>query len=99
MYRSFISVLRLLRNKGMDLDAYCRMTRHIHMIIGTHQDDMEDIMRQINTHTSKELKKAIREHPVEGSSMADFLYNNARNYYGMKGMIGVVLPDPILRQE
>lgn len=52
-------------HKGMDLYGYCFMTSHIHMIIGTHQAKMEDIMRDMKTHTSKQLRKAINEHPTE----------------------------------
>src|SRR5215204_3327148 len=52
-------------HKGMDLYGYCIMTSHVHMIIGTHQDKMEDIMRDMKTHTSKQLRKAITEHPTE----------------------------------
>ena len=141
-------------HKGMDLYGYCIMTSHIHMIIGTHQDKMEDIMRDMKTHTSKQLRKAINEHPTESrrewmlwmmqragkknsnnkdfqlwqqdnhpvllqnAEMAhqkldymhynpveagvvekpeDYLYSSAKNYYGMKGLIDVMLLDAILR--
>ena len=141
-------------HKGMDLYGYCIMTSHIHMIIGSHQDRLEDIMRDMKTHTSKQLKKAIEEHPSESrrewmlwmmqragtknsnnnnfqlwqqgnhpillknAEMAhqrldythynpvvagivekpeDYLYSSARNYYGMKGLIDVMLLDPLLR--
>ena len=56
------------KHKGMDLYGYCIMTNHIHMIIGTHQDKIEDIMRDMKTHTSKQLRKAITEHPGESRS-------------------------------
>ena len=141
-------------HKGMDLYAYCIMTSHIHMIIGTHQDKMEDIMRDMKTNTSKQLRQAINEHPTESrrewllwmmqragkknsnnkdfqlwqqdnhpvllknAKMAhqrldythynpvtagivekpeDYLFGSARNYYGMKGLIDVILLDPVLR--
>jgi REP-associated tyrosine transposase len=41
------------------------MTSHMHMIIGTHGEKMEDIMRDFKTFTSRSLKEAIKNHPQE----------------------------------
>ena len=139
--------------KGMELYAWCIMTSHVHMIIGSNQEKPEDIMRDMKKYTSFELKKAIGEyygesrkewmlsmmeeagrdnthsrnfqlwqegnHPVELTSAAimhqkldyvhnnpveagivekpeDYLYSSARNYYGGKGLIDVIILDPIL---
>jgi putative transposase len=51
--------------KGMDLYAWCIMTSHVHMIIGSHGDKLEDIMRDMKRHTAESLKKAIQMHPGE----------------------------------
>ena len=137
----------------MDLYGYCIMTSHIHMIIGTHQNKMENIVRDMKTHTYKEVRKSINEHPTESRKewmlgmmqkagtnncnnkdfqlwqqdnhpvllknlqMAhqklnythynpveagivekpeDYLYSSARNYDEKKGLIEVVLLDPII---
>jgi putative transposase len=52
-------------NKGMELYAWCIMSSHVHMIIGSHGDKLEDIMRDMKRHTSETLKTAIQEHPGE----------------------------------
>jgi len=52
-------------NKGLEIYGWCIMTSHIHMIIGTHGDKLEDIMRDMKKHTSLELKKAIKNHSTE----------------------------------
>ena|SRR5690606_797945 len=61
-YRNIIlTSLRFCQNrKGLDVYAWVIMTNHIHLIIGTHKNKLEDIMRDFKSHTSRELKKAIR---------------------------------------
>lgn len=49
----------------MELYGWCIMTSHVHMIIGSHGEEMEDIMRNMKRHTSEEIKKAIKRHPAE----------------------------------
>lgn len=53
------------KKKGLELYAYCIMTSHVHLIIGTHGNKMEDILRDFKSHTSREMKRAIKEHPQE----------------------------------
>jgi len=53
--------LRFCQNqKGLDIYAWCIMTSHVHLIIGTHQEKLENIMRDFKSHTSRELKKEIK---------------------------------------
>ena len=49
-----------ITHKGMELYAYCIMTSHAHMIIGSQSNKMEDIVRDMKRHTSLQLKDAIR---------------------------------------
>jgi putative transposase len=51
--------------KGLEIYGWCIMTSHIHMIIGSDGEKLEDIMRDMKKHTSLELKKAIKNHPGE----------------------------------
>lgn len=53
------------KEKGLDIYAWCIMTSHVHMIIGTRKDKMENIMRDYKSHTSRTLKKAIKDNPIE----------------------------------
>ena len=41
------------------------MTSHIHMIIGSNKDKLENIMRDMKRYTSERLKEAIKFHPTE----------------------------------
>jgi len=49
--------------KGLEIYGWCIMSSHIHMIIGTHGDNLEHIMRDMKKHTSHVLKEAIKKHP------------------------------------
>ncbi|AMR31885.1 transposase [Mucilaginibacter sp. PAMC 26640] len=52
-------------HKGLEIYGWCMMTNHIHMIIGTHGDRLENIMRDMKKQTLLQLKRAIKEHPQE----------------------------------
>jgi putative transposase len=49
----------------MDGPARGGMTSHVHMIIGSKLDKLDDIIRDMKKHTSSELKTAIKNHPQE----------------------------------
>ena len=51
--------------KGLELYGWCIMTSHVHMIIGSQKDKLEDIMRDMKKFTSGELKQAIKDYPGE----------------------------------
>lgn len=59
------SLLYCIENKGMQLYAWCIMSNHVHLIIGTKLIPMQDILRDLKRHTSKELLKAIAQNPQE----------------------------------
>jgi len=52
-------------NKGPELYAWCIMASHVHLIIGTQGEKMEDIIRDLKKFTSKALRKAISENIQE----------------------------------
>jgi putative transposase len=54
-----------VRNKGLQVYGWCMMTSHVHMIIGTEKDDMQNIVRDMKRHTSISLRNAIKQHPQE----------------------------------
>jgi putative transposase len=45
-----------INNKGMELYGWCMMSSHIHMIIVTNKEKLEDIMRDMKRHTSVQLR-------------------------------------------
>ena len=53
------------QKKGLEIYAWCIMPSHLHMIIGSHDKPLEDIVRDMKSHTSSQLKKLIKEHPQE----------------------------------
>ncbi len=54
-----------IENKGLEVYSWCIMTSHVHMIIGIHQNKLEDIVRDMKSYASTKLHKAIQEHPQE----------------------------------
>ena len=53
------------QNKGLDIYGWCIMTSHIHMIIGSKTQKLEEIVRDMKRHTSSSLKKIIANNPKE----------------------------------
>ncbi len=50
-------------HKGLILNAYCIMTSHVHLIVRSEQEKLNDIIRDFKKFTSKELVKTIKEIP------------------------------------
>jgi len=61
VYRqAFIDSLKYCqRHKGLIVYAYCIMTNHIHMIIGTTDKPMQFILRDLKSYTSRVIKELI----------------------------------------
>lgn len=59
------------QHKGLDIYAYCIMTSHVHMIIGSHDKSLSDIMRDMKSFTSTQMRKAIENH--EGESRKEWM--------------------------
>jgi len=53
------------QKKGLEIFAWCIMTNHVHLIIGTEGNKMEDILRDFKSFTSRELKEAIKNNLQE----------------------------------
>ena len=53
------------QHKGLEIYGWCIMTSHVHMIIGTQGDKLENIMRDMKKHTPVALREAIKQHPGE----------------------------------
>ena len=45
------------KEKGLELYGWCIMTSHVHLIIGTTGNPLENIMRDLKRHTSEKLRK------------------------------------------
>jgi len=47
------------KEKGLVIHAWCLMPSHLHLIISTKQEPLQNIMRDFKKHTSKEFIKCI----------------------------------------
>lgn len=52
-------------HKGLTLHAWVIMTNHVHLIISTNSNKIQDIIRDLKKYTSKQIIAAIRENPTE----------------------------------
>lgn len=59
------SIRFCVQNKGLELYAYCLMTNHLHMLVGTEKEPIEYIMRDMKRHTSKYLYELIENDAEE----------------------------------
>jgi putative transposase len=53
------------KQKGLEVYAYCIMPSHVHMIASAGEGNLSDILRDLKSHTSKKIVKAIEENPRE----------------------------------
>ena len=66
-YRDILldSIRYCQQHKGLELYAWCIMSNHVHLIIGTTDKKMEDILRDLKKYTSVKILEAIKENPQE----------------------------------
>jgi len=50
-----------IKNKSLKVHAYVYMTSHLHLIVSSTENEIQDIIRDFKKHTSKELIKAIQD--------------------------------------
>jgi REP element-mobilizing transposase RayT len=67
IYKDIIvdSIKFCIKEKGLEVYAWCIMTNHVHLIIGSIKNKMEDIIRDLKRHTSKSILLGIEENPIE----------------------------------
>jgi putative transposase len=53
------------QQKGLEIYGWIIMPSHVHLIIGSKQSKLEDIVRDMKTHTSVQLKKSIANYKGE----------------------------------
>jgi len=51
--------------KGLEIYGWCIMPSHVHLIIGSKKNKLEDIVRDTKSFTSTKMKSSIKEHPQE----------------------------------
>jgi REP element-mobilizing transposase RayT len=53
------------QQKGLILYAWCIMTNHVHLVMGTKKDPMENILLDFKSFTSRKLREKIQNSPQE----------------------------------
>jgi len=53
------------QEKGLEIYGWCIMPSHVHMVIGSKKDKLEDIVRDMKKHTSLTLKTIINNSNFE----------------------------------
>jgi REP element-mobilizing transposase RayT len=60
------SIRHCQKEKGLLVGAWCLMTSHAHLIIGTEgTNKLEDIIRDLKAFTSRHIRKEIERNPFE----------------------------------
>lgn len=62
------------KNKGLEVYAWCIMTSHIHMILGSKgENKLEDIIRDLKSFTSRSIRKLIENKEKVGESRREWI--------------------------
>lgn len=70
------SVRYCQKEKGLDVGAWCIMTNHVHMILGTNGDNpLQNIIRDLKSYTSRHIRKMMEGASYESRKwMLDLMY-------------------------
>jgi putative transposase len=49
-------------HKGLDIYGWCIMPSHVHLIIGSDLNPLENIVRDMKRHTSEKMHDIIKKH-------------------------------------
>ena len=73
------SVKHCQREKGLLVGAWVIMTSHVHMILGTNGNKLEDIIRDLKSYTSRHIRKEIETASYESQKewLLDMFLNRA----------------------
>ena len=78
------SVQYCQKNKGLEVYAWCIMTSHIHMILGTKGENrLEDIIRDLKSFTSRRIRKLLENKEKVGESRRGWIFS-MMNQAGIK---------------
>lgn len=66
-YRDIVldSIRHCQKNKGLVLHVWCIMSNHLHLAVSAVNNNTSDILRDFKKFTSKQIIKAIQDHPGE----------------------------------
>ena len=94
------------KEKGLVVHAYVYMTSHLHLIVTSLKEELQNIVRDFKKHTSKKLIEVIKEYPesrrewlLNKFSYAAKRTNRATNYKLWQDGFHPVLLDTIKKIE
>jgi REP element-mobilizing transposase RayT len=66
-YRDIVieSLQHCQQKKGLEIYGWCIMSNHAHLIISAKENNVSSVLGDFKKHTSKQIIKAIKEHPGE----------------------------------
>ncbi len=66
-YRDVVleSVKYCQQEKGLILYSWCLMSNHVHLVVSATSKNISEILRDFKKYTSKQIIKAITDHPGE----------------------------------
>jgi REP element-mobilizing transposase RayT len=88
--------------KGLDIYAWCIMTSHVHLIIGSGTNLLPNIIRDTKRHSSEQLRKAITNHTQESRKewmIPLFLNSGKKNSNNISWQLWQQNNKPILLQN
>lgn len=53
------------KEKGLEVYGFCIMTSHVHLIIGTENGVLSDIVRDLKSYTSRAIRESIEQNKKE----------------------------------
>ncbi len=59
------SINYCIKEKGLVVYAWCIMSNHVHMIIATEDELLQNIMRDLKSYSAKQILKEIENNPQE----------------------------------
>lgn len=59
------SINYCIKEKGLVVYGWCIMSNHVHMIIATDDEELQNIMRDLKSYSAKKILKTINENPQE----------------------------------
>lgn len=63
------------KHKGLEVSAWCIMTSHVHMIVGTqYTHKLENIIRDLKSYTSRQIRKLLEDKGLIGESRREWMY-------------------------
>jgi REP element-mobilizing transposase RayT len=93
-------------HKNLNIHAYVYMSSHIHMIVSSNHNELQDIIRDFKKHTSKQIIQTIKEYPESRREwlLAKFSYaanrvKNGNNFKVWKDGFHPVILDSHLKIE